>query len=122
MNILSQQSCKRKLFSDEVQHSEDAAAETSKRTKAGKSHKSMSLGKQTDFQSFELQEPALSTSQLKQRAGKLSLNQKAIDWSRTTSTLTATIAFNTYIENCKEPLVDIPDEHLPLIANLAQER
>ena len=56
------------------------------------------------------------------RNGKLALKQKAIEWSRSMSTLSAIIAFNAYLETRTEALSDIPTEHLHMIATLTQER
>ncbi|UZJ51094.1 hypothetical protein CBS101457_000414 [Exobasidium rhododendri] len=52
---------------------------------------------------------------------RFTLKQKTIEWSRSMSTLSTIIAFNSFLETCKQPLTDIPDEHLHMIAKLTQE-
>lgn len=41
--------------------------------------------------------------------------------TRLSLSLSGIVAINTYLEECTEPLNSIPDEHLAIVATLAQE-
>lgn len=53
---------------------------------------------------------------------RLTLRQKPVGWDRTMPVLRAVLAFQSFLaENTKEPLLEVPAEHLGAIASLVQE-